>query len=100
MIFGAEDQIYDAAAAIEPYEDVPGVQVELIEGVGHSANVEVPEQIAPLIAAFAATPTPAEKQAAKAAKEAAARRKAAKKAAAAKQQAPAKKQPQASEQRP
>ena len=54
VIFGAEDQIYDAEDAIEPYEDIPGVQTELIEGAGHSPNVETPEQIAPLIDAFIA----------------------------------------------
>ena len=42
VIFGAEDQIYDAEAAIAPYEDIEGVQTELIEGVGHSPNVEAP----------------------------------------------------------
>ncbi len=78
VIFGAEDQVYDADAAIEPYEDIPGVQTELIEGTGHSPNVEIPERIAPLISAFADAPTPEEKAAAKAAK-----KRAAKKAAAA-----------------
>ena len=46
VIFGAEDQIYDADAAIEPFEDIAGVQTELIEGAGHSPNVEIPERIA------------------------------------------------------
>jgi pimeloyl-ACP methyl ester carboxylesterase len=56
VVFGIEDQIYDADEAIEPYEDIPGVQVELLEGSGHSPNVEVPEQLAPLIDAFADAP--------------------------------------------
>ncbi len=86
VIFGAEDQIYDAEAASEPYRDIPGGRVELIEGAGHSPNVEVPEQVAPLILALIAKPTPEEKRAARAAKRAAAQEKArkAKKAAAAK----------------
>lgn len=91
VIFGTEDQIYDTEAAIEPYEDVPGVQVELIEGSGHSPNVEVPEQIAPLIEAFAERPTLAEKQAAKAAKKLAAEKQAAKQEAVAKRKAATKK---------
>ncbi|MDP9187650.1 MAG: alpha/beta hydrolase [Actinomycetota bacterium] len=73
VIFGVEDQIYDAEAAVEPYEDIPGVQTELLEGSGHSPNIEIPEVVAPLILAFADAPTPAEKQAARAAKQAAAK---------------------------
>ncbi len=53
VIFGAEDQIYDAEEAIAPYEDIAGVQTQLLEGVGHSPNVEVPEELAPLILKFA-----------------------------------------------
>jgi pimeloyl-ACP methyl ester carboxylesterase len=56
VIFGSEDQIYDADEAITRYEAVPGVQTELIEGAGHSPNVEKPEQVGPLILAFAAPP--------------------------------------------
>ena len=78
VMFGAEDQIYDATSAIEPYEDIPGVQTELIADAGHSPHVEKPEEVAALIIPFADAPTPAERQAAKAAA-----RKAAKKAAAA-----------------
>lgn len=73
VIFGAEDQIYDAEAAIEPYEGIDGARTEMIEDVGHSPQVEAPDVVAPLIAAFAATPTPAQQQA----KRAAAKRKAA-----------------------
>ena len=45
VIFGAEDQIYDAQAAVERYrQNVPGVQTQLIPGAGHSPNVETPER--------------------------------------------------------
>ena len=37
VIFGAEDQIYDAQAAIARYrQNVPGAQTHLIPGAGHS----------------------------------------------------------------
>ena len=72
VVFGTEDQIYDAEEAIEPYEDIEGVQLELLEGVGHSPNVEAPEELAPLIDRFAGDappappePTPSPKQAKK-----------------------------------
>ena len=47
MIFGAEDQIYDdPAVALETYDQVPGAITEMIEGAGHSPNVEAPEETA------------------------------------------------------
>lgn len=58
VIFGSEDQIYDADEALARYEAVPGVQTEVIEGAGHSPNVETPDQLAPLILALAAPPPP------------------------------------------
>jgi pimeloyl-ACP methyl ester carboxylesterase len=58
VVFGTEDQQYDAEESIEPYEDIAGVQTQLIEGSGHSPNVEVPEELAPLIIAFAEAPVP------------------------------------------
>jgi pimeloyl-ACP methyl ester carboxylesterase len=66
VIFGAEDQIYDAQAAVARYrQNVPGVQTHLIPGAGHSPNVEKPELVAPLILAFAQPPQPAKKPARK-----------------------------------
>jgi pimeloyl-ACP methyl ester carboxylesterase len=59
VVFGSEDQIYDADEAITPYEDIDGVQVELLEGIGHSPNVEAPEELAPLIDRFAGEAEPA-----------------------------------------
>jgi pimeloyl-ACP methyl ester carboxylesterase len=76
VIFGVEDQIYETEEAIQRFEDIPDVRIELIEGAGHSPNVETPERVGALISAFANTPTPAEIAAAKAAKRAAAKRKA------------------------
>jgi pimeloyl-ACP methyl ester carboxylesterase len=62
VIFGAEDQTYDAQAAVARYRRVPGAQTHLIPGAGHSPNVEKPDLVAPLILAFAA-PAPAKKPA-------------------------------------
>ena len=61
VIFGAEDQIYDAADAIARYRQVPGAQTHLIPGAGHSPNVEKPDAVAALIMAFAAPQKPAPK---------------------------------------
>ena len=61
VIFGAEDEIYDAESSIAAYDDVAGARTELLEGVGHSPNVEAPEEIAPLISAFALEPPPGSK---------------------------------------
>lgn len=88
VIFGAEDQAYDAEPAIERYEDIEGAQLELIDGAGHSPNVETPEQVAPLILAFAEQPTPEQLQAAAARKAAAKKRKAAAQRAARKAKRP------------
>jgi pimeloyl-ACP methyl ester carboxylesterase len=62
VIFGAEDQIYDAEAALERYRDIPGAGTELIEGAGHSPNIEKPEAVAPLILAFAEQPSAIEQE--------------------------------------
>jgi len=54
VIFGAEDQIFDARASLNAYAAVPAAQTELLEGVGHSPMVEAPEETVALIEAFAA----------------------------------------------
>jgi pimeloyl-ACP methyl ester carboxylesterase len=59
VIFGSEDQIYDAEASLEAYEDVPGVRTELLEDLGHTPQVEDPEAVAELIEGFAAPTGPA-----------------------------------------
>lgn len=57
VIFGAEDQLYDAREAVARYrQNVPGVQTHLIPGAGHSPNVEKPNLVAPLILSWAAPP--------------------------------------------
>jgi pimeloyl-ACP methyl ester carboxylesterase len=61
VIFGTEDQIYDAQEAVDRYSAVPGAQTHLIPGAGHSPNVEKPGEVAPLILAFAQAPPPAPK---------------------------------------
>ena len=53
-IFGSEDQIYDdPEASLETYGQVPGAVTEMIDGAGHSPNVEAPEETAELILEFA-----------------------------------------------
>lgn len=54
VIFGSEDQIYEAQPALDAYAVVPGARTELIEGAGHSPNVEKPKETATLIEEFAA----------------------------------------------
>jgi pimeloyl-ACP methyl ester carboxylesterase len=59
VIFGAEDQLYDdPAEAANAYGDVPGARIELIQGAGHSPNVEKPGRTARLILDFAAGARP------------------------------------------
>ncbi|MEJ7875012.1 MAG: alpha/beta hydrolase, partial [Solirubrobacterales bacterium] len=58
VIFGAEDQIFDAERSLEGFEDVPGVQTELIEGAGHAPQVEKPGEVAKLIDGFSVKPPP------------------------------------------
>jgi pimeloyl-ACP methyl ester carboxylesterase len=56
VIFGARDQLYDAAKAANAYKSVPGAQIQMIQGAGHSPNVEKPQETASLILEFAANP--------------------------------------------
>jgi pimeloyl-ACP methyl ester carboxylesterase len=53
VMFGDEDQIYDADEAVAAYEDVPGVRTAIVAGAGHSPNVERPAESARLIGEFA-----------------------------------------------
>jgi pimeloyl-ACP methyl ester carboxylesterase len=56
VIFGTEDQMFDADRAVAGFEDVPGVRTTLIEGVGHSPSVEAPEQLARALENFSLPP--------------------------------------------
>ena len=54
VIFGTEDQIYDAGQALAGLRRRAGVRTAKIAGAGHSPNVEKPVQTAALINEFAA----------------------------------------------
>ena len=53
-VFGREDQVCDPAGSQAAYETVPGARVEILDGAGHSPNVEMPGETAELIEEFAA----------------------------------------------
>lgn len=53
FIDGDQDQILDAEQVAGQFDAVPGAETALIEGVGHSPNVEAPEETAKLILDFA-----------------------------------------------
>lgn len=54
VIFGTEDQLYDSPEAVaDSYRRVPGAEIAMIDGAGHSANVERPRRTADLILRFA-----------------------------------------------
>src|SRR5207247_1672319 len=55
VIFGTEDQLWkDPEVAAHAYSDVPGAEIHMIPGAGHSPNVEKPGATARLILGFAA----------------------------------------------
>ena len=60
VIFGAEDQVFDAEQAVEGYADVPGVQTEIVDEAGHAPQVEQPDAVATLLDEFSVDPEPAE----------------------------------------
>src|SRR5215208_1272198 len=54
VIFGSEDQLYDdPSEAANAYDNVQGARIEMIQGAGHSPNVEKPSQTARLVLDFA-----------------------------------------------
>lgn len=57
VIFGALDAIVPAGKA-EQYKAVPGAQVVVLDGVGHSPMVEVPDKTLALIRDFLGDPEP------------------------------------------
>jgi pimeloyl-ACP methyl ester carboxylesterase len=52
-IFGEEDQIVDVAEAEAGLQDVPGIRISALPGVGHTPQVEAPKETAALIEEFA-----------------------------------------------
>jgi pimeloyl-ACP methyl ester carboxylesterase len=58
FIDGSEDQIIDAAAVAEDFHAVPGAITKLIDGAGHSPQVEAPDETAKLILDFAGVAPP------------------------------------------
>jgi pimeloyl-ACP methyl ester carboxylesterase len=67
VIMGAEEQIIDnpAEALAEYARTVPGSETKLIQGAGHSPNVEKPAETARLVLAFGAGRSPAPRKAAR-----------------------------------
>jgi pimeloyl-ACP methyl ester carboxylesterase len=63
VIMGAEEQIIeDPAARLAEYRaTVPGAKTKLIQGAGHSPNVEKPAETAALVLAFDAVKRPAKR---------------------------------------
>jgi pimeloyl-ACP methyl ester carboxylesterase len=54
VIFGSADQLWkDPSDAAHAYDDVPGAEIQIVDGAGHSPNVEKPDQTARLILRFA-----------------------------------------------
>ena len=53
VIFGEQDQIYDAREALSAYAAIPGSDTLLIPDSGHSPQIETPEKTAGAINAFA-----------------------------------------------
>ncbi len=67
VIMGAEEQIIDdPPARLAEYRQIyPGTKTKLIQGAGHSPNVEKPAQTAALVLAFDRTKSPAKRVKAK-----------------------------------
>ncbi len=53
VIFGEEDQIYNARDSLSAYAAIPGAETLLIPGSGHSPQIEAPEKTAEAINIFA-----------------------------------------------
>lgn len=52
-IFGAADQLLDGEEVAADFEAIPGAEVTVMDGVGHSPNLEAPADTAELILRFA-----------------------------------------------
>lgn len=53
VIFGEQDQIYDARESLSAYAAIPDVETLLIPGSGHSPQIEAPAETAEAIEEFA-----------------------------------------------
>jgi pimeloyl-ACP methyl ester carboxylesterase len=58
VVLGEEDQIVDTPEAQEDWSDVPGVRIEVLPGVGHTPQIEAPEETAEILVEFAANAVP------------------------------------------
>ncbi len=58
VIMGSEDGLIDVDAATAEWEAIDSAEVEIIDGSGHSPNVENPDAVAGLILDFAAAAAP------------------------------------------
>ncbi|MGI9021282.1 MAG: alpha/beta fold hydrolase [Solirubrobacterales bacterium] len=58
VVLGSADQVVDTPAAEEDWGTVPGVEIEVLDGVGNAPQVEAPEELAELIVRFAAEAVP------------------------------------------
>ena len=53
MIFGEHDSFFRAHESADVLRRVPGVRVEVLDGIGHSPAVESPDEVARLVREFA-----------------------------------------------
>ncbi|HKP90714.1 MAG TPA: alpha/beta fold hydrolase [Thermoleophilaceae bacterium] len=56
VVFGEQDRFFDAESSAAAFRTVPGVRVEVLPGVGHSPNVERPDELARLVREHVAAP--------------------------------------------
>jgi pimeloyl-ACP methyl ester carboxylesterase len=49
LVFGEQDKFFDAERSAAAFRAVPGLRVEVLPGVGHSPNLELPEEVARLV---------------------------------------------------
>lgn len=57
LVWGTRDRLIPPKSARLVLDAVPGSRLELIDGAGHCAQIEEPERLAELIAAFAGRAT-------------------------------------------
>jgi pimeloyl-ACP methyl ester carboxylesterase len=52
VIWGVKDRLLDGSTPHRLKDDIPGVQLELIDGISHLPHEETPEQVGPMLANF------------------------------------------------